>query len=473
MAPENGYPDKGLEVKGADKKGADKIGSRESGFRRQRFSVNSIRTRMTVAFALSIALLLLFACSGMSWYARHVAERNADNLLNGIAQIVVPNLTNEEHRLDRYELDEMEREDLRPNGMALLIVDKQGNILQQSQGHVPEWPRRREDGWRVVVVEADTETVVIGQPWGRTERMLQSQNRMLIAVSMGAIAVAAIGAWLLVGWTLSPIGRLTQQAQAASGDNFHVRLSAPSQDAEIVSLVSTLNGLLARQAETVATRGRFYAAASHELRTPLQALSGHLELAIQRERTAEEYARVVEEAHTQTGRLSSLVRDLLLLNQLEAAPLPQRVPVDIAELCQKVLENSAPLIEARHLNLRTIFPSEASFTAPPNHAEMLVRNLIENALKYANEGGIVQVRIESAAGTVALSIFDACPPLPDWNPEKLFEPFYRPDASRNSKTGGNGLGLAICRAIADANGWQVKLSQQPDGVLVQVLFLDS
>ncbi len=440
---------------------------------RSRSVFNSIRTRMTVAFALSIALLLLFACSGMNWYARHVAERNADNLLHGIAQIVVPNLTNDDHRLDKHELDEVESEELRPNGMALLIVDKQGHILQQSQGHVPGWPRHGDDGWRVVVVEANSETVVIGQPWNRTERMLQSQNRMLLALSLGAIAVAAVGAWLLVGWTLSPIGRLTQQAQAASGDSFQVRLIAPSQDAEIVSLVGTLNGLLARQAETAATRGRFYAAASHELRTPLQALSGHLELAIQRKRTADEYATVVEEAHTQTRRLSSLVRDLLLLNQLDAAPLPQREPIDIAELCGKVLENSAPLIEARRLDLRTIFPSEASFNASPSHAEMLVRNLIENALKYASEGGLVQVRIESAANTVALSIFNTCLPLPEWNPEKLFEPFYRPDTSRNSKTGGNGLGLAICKAIADANGWQIRLSQQPDGVLVQVLFVDS
>jgi signal transduction histidine kinase len=67
-------------------------------------------------------------------------------------------------------------------------------------------------------------------------------------------------------------------------------------------------------------------------------------------------------------------------------------------------------------------------------------------------------------------VFNECPTIPGWNPQKLFEPFYRPDAARNARTGGNGLGLAICRAIASANGWTVELRQEPRGVHANAVF---
>jgi signal transduction histidine kinase len=344
------------------------------------------------------------------------------------------------------------------------------------------------DDWRVVGLfgvgpERRAWTLVIAQDWGAVVRDRVAQKRLLLLLSLCVVLGVAAGTWVLVGRTLSPIRRLALQADAASVENLQVRLKAPSGDAEVVELVDTLNGLLTRLAETAAVKGRFYAAASHELRTPLQALSGHLEVALSRSRTAEEYETFLQEASRQTGRLTSLVKDLLLLHQLDSIhgsdvqtgaarghPAPQVTePIDLGQVCETVLAQLAPLIEARALRFEADLGDGIEIRAAPSHAQILVRNLVENAVKYASEGGAVTLCL-TAGGPARLELFNECLLAPEWSPQKLFEPFYRPDAARNARTGGNGLGLAICRAVAAANGWTVTLEQEARGVRAVAAF---
>jgi signal transduction histidine kinase len=350
-----------------------------------------------------------------------------------------------------------------------------GAAQAKMAGQGAVWPGKPWDDWRlvdgfVVGPKGRPRILVIFQSWWAVMHEQAALKLGLLLLSLFAVAAVAGGVWLLVGRTLSPIHRLAVQASAASVENLQVRLKAPSRDAEVVDLVDTLNGLLSRLAETAAVKGRFYAAASHELRTPLQALSGHLEVALSRERSAEEYETFLQEAHRQTGRLTSLVKDLLLLHQLDSAPPRPQEPVDLAEVCDGVLSHLVPLIDARELRLKANLSPGVVILAAPTHAEILIRNLVENAAKYAATGGEVTVSLTACDPETRLEVFNECPPVPGWNPEKLFEPFYRPDTARNTRTGGNGLGLAICRAIATANGWTVRLEQEARGVRAVAIF---
>lgn len=428
---------------------------------------NSIRTRMTLAFAGSVALLTLSACGGISWYARRAAERGADSLLQAIQRKIE---ADQSHDAQGYAdlMHDME-DDLHPNGLVLFILNPHGQVVAQSQRQIPFQAVRYHHSWHRITRMIGPDIAILGLPWGRTEHELQAQAVRLFGLGLLITLAATAGAWLLVGKTLSPIDSLSRQAHAASVENLRVNLIAPSRDAEIVRLVSTLNGLLGRVGEAAAARGRFQAAASHELRTPLQALSGHLELALTRDRTASEYQAVVVEACAQTRRLISLTRDLLLLNQIEAAQPPQSERVFLAEICDRAVAALEPIRRANGLTIDDCF-EDPDLIAPPTHAEMLVRNLIENAVKYAEPGSVVRVSVVSAEQGVYLEVFNSCPPLSEPNLAKLFEPFYRPDASRNSKTGGAGLGLAVCKAIAQANGWNLALAYQNHGVLASVLF---
>lgn len=429
---------------------------------------HSIRTRMTVAFTLAMATVLLASGAGMVKYLKYSAKRQADTVLAATAGRVQQEWTHGER-----DLGEMAEDAGTVEGehVAIVIVDPQGRVLAQTVGTVPAWPLAGDDSWRTATAPLGSNTAVAALPWTRVEQSFRHLALVLLIFSGVISGATAVGAWILVGHTLSPIGLLSRQAQAASVDSLRLRLKAPSGDLEVVELVGTLNGLLERLTATAAVRERFYAAASHELRTPLQALSGHLELALSRPRSAPEYQAALGEAYGQTRRLIALVQGLLLLNQLDAATSqPPAERLDLTEYCERALTQFEPLALERNLRVSADLSHPLEIMVPPQHLDMLLRNVIENAVKYGAHGGAVSVRLCAGRDDTTLEVYNDCPPVPDWESDKYFEPFYRPDSSRNSQTGGNGLGLAICKAIATTNGWTLTRRRMEGGVAVAVSF---
>lgn len=431
-----------------------------------RMPLKSIRARTTALFVLSTAALLMLFCGGILWYARRSAYARTTRALDAVAADVRRELSSEGFT-DLSELTE-EGSTFAGEQVAFVLVSNDGHVLRQSQWHGPTWPRRN-DGWRVKTVTTASGTLVIGLPWFRTEQALERYGWMLLQLSALVLGASAVGAWLVVGRALSPIGQLSRQARNASVEGMRVSLQAPSPDAEIEELVGTLNGLLMRLEEEAAARGRFYAATSHELRTPLQALSGHLELALMRPRTASEYVAAIEEARLQTGRLSQLVSDLLFLNRLENQQVAPQEETDLSMVCDDVLTSLMPMVESQRLSLNVDLPDSSSVLAVPTHLHVLIRNLLENAIRYTPEGGHVALRVIVAAD-VQLDLLNDAPLLEGVQLQRLFEPFYRLDVSRSSQAGGLGLGLAICKAIVNVNGWGIGLTHEAGRAHVHVEF---
>jgi signal transduction histidine kinase len=460
---------------------------------------NSIRTRMTIGFALYIAALMLLGCTALARNTRRVAERRAQELLNAAIVIteheVAENqryeqehlrtgLPQRERKRSLLQITQAEQVEIASGGLSLLVVDGQQRVLWQSQDRGPRWPQQDGDDWRIRTLRSDGQTLVLALPWEKTEHGLREQLLALLGLSVLIVTASALGGWFLVGRTLAPIDHLARQARAASTESLRVRLNTPSPDIEIVHLVTTLNSLLERLGETAAARGRFYAAASHELRTPLQALTGHLEVALSRWRNAVDYEAALREAHAQAERLTSLVQDLLLLNQLDVdTSRPPGEMLDLADICETELSHLRLIVTERNLKIQCSLPDVCEITAPWNHVTMLVRNLLENAVKYAIPGSEVNITLDGPQehvgtlpngkllnGVAHLAIWNQCELIEGWEATKYFEPFFRPDASRNSQTGGNGLGLAICKAICDTQGWTIALQQEDGGMCAGVMF---
>ena len=126
-------------------------------------------------------------------------------------------------------------------------------------------------------------------------------------------------------------------------------------------------------------------------------------------------------------------------------------------------------ITERGLAVHSRLP-EAVVQASPPYVEIVLRNLVENAIKYAVPNTALTLRLIPAPGGWCFESYNACPDSLDVRPEQLFEPFFRPDASRSSSTGGNGLGLAICRAVAEVSAWSLDWKREAHGVRVRVGF---
>ena len=431
----------------------------------------SLRARLTLLFTLITTGLLALLAVGAIAYSAHSANRNAERVL-AIAERRVRSELSEEGGLKKAdELVREENELLERVDGAMFIVDGRGNLIARSRRRVPRWPRMGDDGWRVAAVTTPGATVVIGIPWWKTRDALQGQALLLLGGLAWAAAITSAGAWILVGRTLRPIGVLARQAHAASTEDLRVRLKAPSDDAEGTDLVATFNQLLERLTQSAAARGRFYAAASHELRTPLQALSGHLELALTQKRSSEEYRSLVTEAYGQTRRLTRLVQELLLLNQLhQRTSRPPTEAVDLVDAAERLMLQLDGAFAAQRLKVSRDVPDTAEIEAPTAHVEIILRNLLENAAKYAAPATTVSLRVARDNAAWVFEVSNECSAPLDVPPGQLFEPFVRAGASRTSRTGGNGLGLAISKAVADANGWSLDWREAAGGVRASVTF---
>jgi len=451
--------------------------------------MRSMRARMTVYFTLVIAAVMAAACFGWSWYAYRSSKAAAISSVRSAARRVIEALDLEAAAMtpptpglagaELFPTPELIEEigDLNAEGFATVVADDSGSVLSRSRGLAPKWkpgikegidPERRWILSTVPIPRSNGRTLVIGTRWDLTEAGLQRQARVLAAIGVLVVLVTAFGSWALVGSTLSPIARLASQADSAPAETLCVHLVPPSQDAEVVSLVNTLNQLLANLGETAAARARFYAAASHEMRTPLQGLIGHLELAMQRLESNSAAMPRIEEALEQSRRLTGLVQDLLFLNQLEMIPASAESahaePVNLGECVQRALDEVRGLIDAGHLRLCVSEDNEIEVRAPATHLSALVRNLVENAAKYCPAGGAIEIEVAPT-----LRIYNSTDPLDGPTIARLTEPFYRPDPAR-TRPGGNGLGLAICRSVCSANGWAMTLKPGREGLEIAITF---
>ncbi len=427
-----------------------------------------MRARVTTGFVAAFALLLLVTGASLLLVAHIGARDRVQTLLKATKSELQGDLQN--HQIDAREPAQMMRLDaaqFRKSDLLLLVYDERERLVAWSSRHPPRPDEER--GWMTTSIPSGGRRIVLAFPWARAARELNRLAWSLFAGALIVLLAVAVGSWVLVGRVLSPIDRLAELARTAPVET--ARLQAPSEDVEVQRLVGTLNDFLARLRESNRAKDRFYAAASHELRTPLQGLAGFLEIGLARPRERDELVEILREAQGQSKRLVKLTADLLALNQLESAadkPSSEESEMDVADVVERAVAPLEGARAARSLQLALDLPGDAAaeILAPWSHVEMLVRNLVENAHKYAPDGGHIEIAWHEGAlrvwNTVAWSDSDQ-KRARERGLNRLFEPFYRLDASREGQVTGNGLGLAICHAICGANGWKIALRPTREG----------
>jgi signal transduction histidine kinase len=290
------------------------------------------------------------------------------------------------------------------------------------------------------------------------ERSTALSNLAVLLASVGPLAliVASVAGYGLASAALRPVELMRRRAAAVTASEPGVRLPLPPADDEIRRLGATLNEMLDRLEESFAREKTFVANASHELRTPLATLKAELELALRRERSAEELRRALVSVNDEVDRFSGLADDLLVLARSDEAGLPfRRVQIKVTDLLNRLRDRFDP----QHTTITVEVPDDMWLIGDPDRLEQALGNLIDNAIRYGSLN--VTLRASATEQGTELHVQDTGTGFPDGFEAQAFERFTRADPGRAGR--GAGLGLSIVRTIAQAHGGDAHAANRPVG----------
>jgi signal transduction histidine kinase len=219
---------------------------------------------------------------------------------------------------------------------------------------------------------------------------------------------------------------------------------------------ASFNQMLDRLEGAVRGLRQFTADASHELRTPLAVLKVQAQSALSSGALDSEGAALVRSQLEEIDRLKLMVEDLLTLSRLESEP-GQQSSVDLADVVVETVERFRPMAESKSIDLEMREIAAAPVAGERSELRRVISNLLDNALKYTDRGGRVSVHLERNGASVSLRVRDTGAGIPSSETERIFERFYRADPSRDRRTGGAGLGLAIVARIVEFHGGRVSV----------------
>ncbi|RDI21347.1 two-component system OmpR family sensor kinase [Pseudacidovorax intermedius] len=327
---------------------------------------------------------------------------------------------------------------------------------------------------------------------GTTYRVLSMQTRGLViqvaqdmaarrqmagSLALRTVAPVALMApllmlvvWWVVSGSLAPVSRVRSQVASRQPDD----LSPVGEEGlpeEVRPLVAELNLLFERVRRAFDAQKHFVADAAHELRSPLAALKLQVQL-LRRASDPAAHEQAVQRLAAGIDRATRLVEQLLTLarNEAHAAAGGEAVPVDLAALAREAIADALPVAESRRIDLGLARADAVSVAGHVDALRILLRNLVDNAVKYTPEGGRVDVTVQqNEDGGAALMVEDSGPGLAESDRERVWDRFYRaPDAGAS----GSGLGLAIVRSVAQLHGAELALDRSATlgGLRVRVQF---
>ncbi|MHB0869818.1 MAG: sensor histidine kinase [Chloroflexota bacterium] len=292
------------------------------------------------------------------------------------------------------------------------------------------------------------------------EQLDHSMERLgLLLASSSALGLLAalLGGWAIAASALRPVATMANTARAiALSRGFSRRLPHLGRHDELGQLAATFNEMLASLDEAYQAQQRFVADASHELRAPLTTIQGNLELLERAPRMSDlERAETLTSLRQESGRMSRLVADLLVLARADAGQPLKRERVELDRLLLAVFQETRVLARGRKLSLRDL--DQLLVYGDPDRLKQLLVILADNAIKYTPDGGEVQLILRRAPGAAVISVSDTGIGIAAEDLPHIFDRFYRADKARSRDQGGTGLGLSIARWIAESHGGHISV----------------
>ena len=266
---------------------------------------------------------------------------------------------------------------------------------------------------------------------------------------------------LIAGKSIRPIEKVIATSEKMTQPNINQRIELPHHHDELYRLSATINALLDRMQDAFQREKQFTADASHELKTPLAVVKGTLEVLVRKPREKEQYENKIQFCLMELNRMARLIDQLLMLARYESNKMSPHIEVvSIPLALGAVTARLYPIAQEKKIEFKVKGREKSSVTADPAMLDMVFENILSNAIKYSPAKSIVTITVEQKERTITCSITDQGIGIPEEKLHAVFERFYRVDESRNSGTGGFGLGLSIVKRLADLQQIQVSVKSE-------------
>jgi len=442
----------------------------------------TIRARLAISYGLVIAAVLAVVTFAVGAVHERLGMARVDADLTRAMRSVAGVVDSEVD--ERFDLAIGAHEalvELELPGIGVLVLDRSGGVLATRASGAPavgaarlaaaqlDAPPRTLEPERVRTAAStwrhgpDAYSVVTWTSLGGLDRDHATvMNTVRIAIPFAALA-ALTGGWLIVWRALRPLSVMAAHADAIDRQHLEARLPLPAPPDELQRLAVAFNALLDRLSASASAQRRFMADASHELRTPVSVARTAAQVTLSAPHRSEpEYREALDIVASQADRLTHVVQDmfLLALADVDGRTLLRR-HVYLDELVAECVRAAGVLAAPRGVSLTLESPEGVQLHGDEELLRRMVMNLLDNGVRYSNDGGRVDVSIAVGSDHLTLTVRDSGPGIPASAHERVFERFVRLETSH--PTSGGGLGLPIARWIAEQHSGTLELESTPDG----------
>ncbi len=475
---------------------------------RNKFPGMSLRNRIAVYYTIATSLLIALIFSGILFLVDRAVSSHNDVALKYEATEEISNLKLKDHYFndlvhaskfdddnDDYKEKKIKQMNFDIDLEFIQLVDNQGRVLKKSDNL---------SGRTLIFKGKKSDTIFFnGRVEGSMLRHLQvpligsdgiTKGYLIVAHSlMNALAfleelqiifllsfpVIVITIFVLTrfiaGESIKPIDDVIRTAEKITKTNLNQRIHLPLHQDELHRLSITINALLDRLQEAFQREQQFTADASHELNTPLSVVKGTLEVLIRKPREIEHYEARVLFCLIELNRMKRIIDKLLVLALYEGNKIsPNIEEIILPQLIDDVVARMQVAACEKDISMAVKGAEKERVAADHAMLEMIFENLLSNAIKYSPASSAITIAIEHNGGDITCCIADQGIGIPEKNIPKIFDRFYRVDESRNSQTGGVGVGLSIVKKLADIQQISIAVQSTPNiGTTFMLTFLSA
>lgn len=315
--------------------------------------------------------------------------------------------------------------------------------------------------WRVAATATKELRIYAAYPLAELSDVLDNLFSILLVLTPIALTVSIGGGLFLANKSLRPVDDITKAARQITAQKLDQQIPYRNVDDEIGRLVLTINEMITRLGVSFQQIQQFSSDVSHELRTPLAVMRGEVELALRTPRESTEYRRVLASNLEEILRLSSIIDNLLTLTKGEMGKQGiQTQQISLSDLLEDLAEDAQVLAEKKHQHVELVINRKVVVLGDALRLRQLLLNLIDNAVKYTQEGGTIKISAGQHAHFVVVSVTDNGFGIPLEDQTRIFDRFYRVDKARSRELGGSGLGLAIAKWIAEQHHGKIEIESE-------------